>query len=97
MSVRALLRPLRRFWPQKVRTRLTVIYAALFFAAGLALLGLTYGLVASNLPAHSSAAATVSKQGLNTLNNECNAWTRRSPPSAGSSPTPHTSCAHRSP
>ena len=50
MNVRALLRPLRGLWPQKVRTRLTLIYAALFFAAGSALLGLTYGLVASNLP-----------------------------------------------
>ena len=44
MNTRALLRPLRRLWPQKVRTRLTLIYAALFFVAGLALLALTYGL-----------------------------------------------------
>ena len=51
MNVRAALRPARRLWPQKVRTRLTLIYAALFFAAGAALLGLTYGLVASSLPA----------------------------------------------
>jgi hypothetical protein len=61
------IRPFRRSWPQKVRTRLTLLYATLFFAAGL-LLALTYALVASNLPAHSSAAATVSKQGLNTVN-----------------------------
>ncbi len=47
-------RLLRRYWPQKVRTRLTLLYAALFFAAGSALLGLTYGLVASSLPAPSS-------------------------------------------
>jgi signal transduction histidine kinase len=46
---------LHRLWPQKVRTRLTLIYAALFFAAGSALLGLTYGLVASSLPAQPSA------------------------------------------
>jgi hypothetical protein len=51
MNVPALRRPVRRLWPQKVRTRLTLIYAALFFAAGLALLALTYGLVASSLPA----------------------------------------------
>jgi signal transduction histidine kinase len=51
MNVRALLRPIHRFWPQKVRTRLTLLYALLFFAAGSALLGLTYGLVASSLPA----------------------------------------------
>jgi signal transduction histidine kinase len=40
----------RRFWPQKVRTRLTVIYAALFLAGGGLLLGLTYGLLAASLP-----------------------------------------------
>jgi signal transduction histidine kinase len=75
MNVRALLRPVRRLWPRKVRTRLTLIYAMLFFAAGSALLGLTYGLVASSLPAQSPAvppaAATVSKQELNNLNHEC--------------------------
>jgi signal transduction histidine kinase len=43
---------LGRCWPQKVRTRLTLIYAGLFLAGGSALLGLTYGLVASSLPAH---------------------------------------------
>jgi signal transduction histidine kinase len=40
----------RRFWPQKVRTRLTVLYAALFLAGGSLLLGLTYGLLAASLP-----------------------------------------------
>jgi signal transduction histidine kinase len=63
---------LRRLWPQKVRTRLTLIYAALFFAAGSALLVLTYGLVASNLPTQPSlAAAAVSSQELNALSREC--------------------------
>jgi signal transduction histidine kinase len=38
-----------RLWPQRVRTRLTLIYALLFLAGGSALLGLTYGLVAANL------------------------------------------------
>jgi signal transduction histidine kinase len=33
-------RPLRRLWPQKVRTRLTLIYAAPFLVAGLAVFGL---------------------------------------------------------
>jgi signal transduction histidine kinase len=47
---------LRRCWPQKVRTRLTLLYAALFLAGGSALLGLTYGLVASSLPAGHVAA-----------------------------------------
>jgi signal transduction histidine kinase len=40
----------RRLWPQKVRTRLTLLYAALFLLSGSALLGLTYGLVAANVP-----------------------------------------------
>ena len=72
MNVRALLRPVRRLWPQKVRTRLTLIYAALFFAAGAALLTLTYGLVASNLPTEPSpAVAKVSSQELNALSREC--------------------------
>jgi signal transduction histidine kinase len=45
----------RRWWPQKIRTRLTLLYAALFLAAGSALLGLTYGLVASSLPANTGS------------------------------------------
>ena len=45
-----------RIWPQKVRTRLALLYAALFLVSGSALLGLTYGLVAANLPAQSSTA-----------------------------------------
>jgi signal transduction histidine kinase len=73
MNARALLRPVRRLWPQKVRTRLTLIYAMLFFAAGSALLGLTYGLVASSLPARPSAAATGrSSQELNFVSHKCN-------------------------
>jgi hypothetical protein len=72
MGVRALLRTVLRLWPQKVRTRLTLIYATLFFAAGAALLTLTYGLVASNLPTQPSAAvARVSSQELNALSREC--------------------------
>ncbi len=71
MNVRALLRPVRRLGPQKVRTRLTLLYATLFFTAGSALLGLTYGLLASSLPTQPPAAATVSSQELNNLNREC--------------------------
>ncbi len=40
MNARTLLRPIRRLWPQKVRTRLTLIYAAPFLVAGLAVFGL---------------------------------------------------------
>jgi len=43
--------------PQKVRTRLTLLYAALFLVSGSALLGLTYGLVAASLPDKPPAAA----------------------------------------
>ena len=72
MNTRALLRPVRRLWPRKVRARLTLIYAALFFAAGAALLALTYGLVASNLPTKPSpAVARVSNQELQALSREC--------------------------
>jgi hypothetical protein len=71
VNVRALLRPARRLWPRKVRTRLTLIYALLFFAAGSALLGLTYGLVASSLPTRPPVTATVSSHELNNLNHEC--------------------------
>jgi signal transduction histidine kinase len=46
----------RRLWPQKVRTRLTVIYAALFLAGGSLLLGLTYGLLAASLPTRAAVS-----------------------------------------
>jgi signal transduction histidine kinase len=59
---------LRRLWPQKVRTRLTLMYAMLFFAAGAALLGLTYGLVASSLPTQPAATAKAGSQALENLN-----------------------------
>jgi signal transduction histidine kinase len=44
------MRVTRRLWPQKIRTRLALLYAALFLASGSVLLGLTYGLVAANVP-----------------------------------------------
>src|SRR5215472_16681536 len=71
LGLRALLRPVRRLWPQKVRTRLTLLYAALFFAAGSALLGLTYGLVASSLPATPAANAKISSGERQKLIFEC--------------------------
>ncbi len=45
-------------WPQKVRARLALLYAVLFLVSGSALLGLTYGLVAANLPAASSSSSS---------------------------------------
>jgi signal transduction histidine kinase len=68
--VRGVLRPVRRLWPQKVRTRLALIYAMLFFVAGSALLGLTYGLVASSLTARPPAATTAGSQALSDLKAE---------------------------
>jgi signal transduction histidine kinase len=67
-GVRALLLPVRRLWPQKVRTRLTLIYAGLFFTAGLVLLALTYGLVAASLPTQPVAGARATSHELNRLN-----------------------------
>jgi signal transduction histidine kinase len=65
VNVRALP---RRLWPQRVRTRLTLLYAMLFFAAGAALLGLTYGVVASSLPTQPAGAGKVSSQEVTILN-----------------------------
>src|SRR5260370_22463955 len=52
------MRRMRRLVPQKVRTRLALLYAGLFLISGSALLGLTYGLVAASLPAQSSSSAS---------------------------------------
>jgi signal transduction histidine kinase len=71
VNVPALLRPVRRLWPQKIRTRLTLLYAMLSFAAGLALLGLTYGILASSLPTSPPASLTTSSQELNLLHQAC--------------------------
>jgi signal transduction histidine kinase len=49
---------LHRLWPQKVRARLTLIYASLFFVAGCALLALTYGLLAGSLSPQPPAVST---------------------------------------
>jgi signal transduction histidine kinase len=71
MNVRALLPPVRRLWPQKVRTRLTLTYAALFLAAGTALLALTYGLLAASLPTQPPSSLTISSQVLNDMHLAC--------------------------
>jgi signal transduction histidine kinase len=55
--MRTLAAATRRLWPQKVRTRLALLYAALFLASGSVLLGLTYGLVAASLPAPAATPA----------------------------------------
>jgi signal transduction histidine kinase len=71
VNVPALQRPIRRLWPQKVRTRLTLLYAALFFAGGLALLALTYGILAGSLPTSPPASLTTSSQESNLLHQAC--------------------------
>jgi signal transduction histidine kinase len=62
--------PARRLWPQKVRTRLTLLYAILFFTAGLVLLALTYGLVAASLPTQPSLSPSATSQDLSKMS-EC--------------------------
>ena len=57
----------RRIWPQKVRTRLALLYAVLFLVSGSALLALTYGLVAANLPAQSTTTQSPSGMDSNAL------------------------------
>jgi signal transduction histidine kinase len=78
VGMRALLRPVRRLWPQKVRTRLTLLYAVLFFAAGSALLGLTYGLVASSLPTQPAANPKVGQEQAR-LEQDCNLERAKAP------------------
>ena len=59
MTVAALARPLRRLWPQKVRTRLTLIYAAPFLVAGLGVFGLALAVLSDHLPAAAPPVAVI--------------------------------------
>jgi signal transduction histidine kinase len=68
VRVTSLIRWPSRWWPQKIRARLTLLYAVLFLAAGSVLLGLTYGLVASRLPATTSISKLTSAQQAKLLN-----------------------------
>jgi len=80
----ALLVPARRLWPQKVRTRLTLLYAILFFIAGLVLLALTYALVAASLPTQPSLSPRATSQDQSKMS-ECKfalSSARPNPPSA---------------
>jgi two-component system sensor histidine kinase VanS len=65
------VRPPHRFWPQKVRARLTLSYAALFLVAGTILLALTYGLLAASLPTRPPAGLTISSQVLHAVHQAC--------------------------
>jgi signal transduction histidine kinase len=81
----------RRLWPQKIRTRLTLGYAALTFAAGAALLGITYGLVASSLPTQPPSSWTISSQEKRLLEQACGdpgTALQSNPPIVGEKPPP---------
>jgi signal transduction histidine kinase len=62
MTHSAFIRWVSRQLPQRVRTRMAILYAALFLAAGALLLALTYGLVASTLPTTTSLSKLTSTQ-----------------------------------
>src|SRR5258706_11667797 len=79
MSLLALPRRIRQLWPQKVRTRLTLLYAVLFFAAGSGLLGLTYGLVASSLPTGRPVPSGTASQEQAKLLSQCNQERAKAP------------------
>jgi signal transduction histidine kinase len=82
-----------RWWPQKIRARLTLLYAVLFLAAGSALLGLTYGLVASRLPATTSVSRFSSEQQAKLLN-ACKKGQHVATSNAGTKgPGPHSNAA----
>jgi signal transduction histidine kinase len=57
------LRQLRSLGPQRIRTRLALLYPGLFLISGSALLGLTYGLVAASLPAQPTSPSATSGSG----------------------------------
>jgi signal transduction histidine kinase len=80
--------------PQKVRTRLAFVYAAVFLAGGLILLGLTYGLVASKLPGSSPRDKENAVQ-LAKLEKECKQQPRYPPPKQQpSDPALRRQCSH---
>jgi len=72
-------RSLRRLWPQKVRTRLTLIYAAPFFAAGLVVFGLAlFVLQRVILPEVPAAALIPAGKLTGTVAQVCQAYTATS-------------------
>jgi signal transduction histidine kinase len=74
-----LRRPVRRLWPQKVRTRLTLIYAAPFFVAGLAVFGLAlFVLQKIILPTSPTAPLIASGKLVGTVEQVCQAYTTTS-------------------
>ena len=79
MNARTLLRPVRRLWPQKVRTRLTLIYAAPFLVAGLAVFGLAlFVLQRIILPTSPTASLIASGKIVGTVGQACQSYTTTS-------------------
>ena len=79
MNARSLLRPVRRLWPQKVRTRLTLIYAAPFLVAGLAVFGLAlFVLQKAILPTSPTAALGRRGKPAGSVAQICQAYTMTS-------------------
>jgi signal transduction histidine kinase len=75
----SLLRPVRRLWPQKVRTRLTLIYAAPFLVAGLAVFGLAlFVLQKMILPTVPTASLSASPEAAGSVEHACQAFTTTS-------------------
>ncbi len=71
LHLRRVARLLGASRPKRIRIRLTILYAGLFLAAGAVLIGLTYVLVASSLPASSSSAPRMDSNQLAKLNAAC--------------------------
>ena len=67
--------PLRRLWPRKVRTRLTLIYAAPFLVAGLAVFGLAlFVLQKTILPTSPAPSLIASAKVVGTTEQACQAY-----------------------
>jgi signal transduction histidine kinase len=74
-------RPLLRLWPQKVRTRLTLIYAAPFLVAGLAVFGLAlFVLQKTILPTSPTASLIASGKAAGPVEQACQAYSMTSAP-----------------
>jgi signal transduction histidine kinase len=74
-------RPLRRLWPRKVRTRLTLIYAAPFLVAGLAVFGLAlFVLQKTILPTSPTPSLIASGKVVGSAEQACQAYSITSAP-----------------
>jgi signal transduction histidine kinase len=75
------VRPLTRLWPRKVRTRLTLIFAAPFLVAGLAVFGLALFVIQrAILPTSPTASLVASGKAVGSVEQACQAYTMTSAP-----------------